>query len=56
MQKEDILKYSQQFIANFKYDEPRLFNDFFMRNKWYIYLITVNHGLAIDFDQAEKIY
>jgi len=56
MQKEDILKYSQQFIAYFKHNEPRLFNGFLMRNKWYIYLITVNHGLAIDFDQAEKIY
>lgn len=56
MEIDDILKYSQQFIAFFKDDRPKLFNGFFLQSKWYTYLITVNHGMAIDFNQADKIY
>jgi len=55
MQIEDILKYSHQLIAYFHNDEPLKFNGFFVEYHNNYYFVTVNHGVAPDLKETDKI-
>ena len=56
MTNDDIIKYSQQLIAEFSNRTALYFNGFFLKYKDYIYFITVSHGVTPDMEQSKGVF